>query len=226
MSADAVYEEQVKPRRGCCFYGCVTSLILGLLVVVGGYLGVRWFVNQQIVKYTDTQPMELPQVQIDEAEATAVRQRVDAFAKALEEGRPAEPLVLDGRQLNLLLAASKEWAPLRDHVYLDIEGDRIQGAVSLPLENIPHPWLQKHKGRYLNGSIELRVSLTNGVLVATIESLSVKGRKVPDAVLAELRKQNLARDFYASQEGVQLVQKLEAIRVEDGRLTIVPRQRP
>ncbi|RME92085.1 MAG: hypothetical protein D6766_10710 [Verrucomicrobia bacterium] len=64
------------------------------------------------------------------------------------------------------------------------------------------------------------------MLVATIESLSVKGRKVPDAVLAELRKQNLARDFYASQEGVQLVQKLEAIRVEDGRLTIVPRQRP
>lgn len=219
-------EMTVKPRRGCCYYGCVSSLILGILLVVGGYLGLRWFVNQQILKYTDTQPIELPPVQIDPAEAEVVRQRVEAFFKALKEGRPAEPLVLDGRQLNLLLAASKDLAPLRDHVRLDIQEDHLQGAVSIPLEKLPHPLLKKYKGRYFNGSIQLRLSLTNGVLVATPESITLKGKSLPKAVMEAARQQNLARDVYASPEGQQLIHSLESLTVQDGRLIIVPRRRP
>jgi hypothetical protein len=212
-----------KSGPGCFFYGCLTSILLVILVAVGGYLGVKWWVNHQLIPLTDPQPMELPQVEFTPEEARAARLQVDAFAKAIEAGKPAPPLVLDERALNLLIASVPELEPIRNHIYLSIRSNRIQGAISLPLEKIPVPFLQKFKGRYLNGAAGLNVSLTNGFFSVTLQSLELKGKSVPEQAMAQLRQQNLAKDFYKNQEGMQTLQKLRSITVEDGRLVIKPR---
>lgn len=211
------------PRKsgpGCFFYGCLTSIILLILVTVGGYIGVRWWFNQQVEKLTDARPMALPTVEYTQAEADDIRARVDAFSKAVEDNQPSEPLVLTGRELNLLIATVPDLVKIRDKVHLDIEGDRLKGAISLPVETIPFKWLQKHKGRYLNGAAELGASLSNGVFRVTLESLTVKGKPLPEQVMSGLRQQNLARDFYKSEEGLKMLEKLEGLTVAEDRLTI------
>lgn len=215
-----------KSGRGCFFYGCLTSIILVILVAVGGYFGVRWWFNKQVIALTDTRPMALPEVEFTQAEAEAVRERVDTFSKAVEANEPSEPLVLTGKELNMLIATVPDLAAIRERVHFDIEGDRVKGGISLPVETIPFKWLQKHKGRYLNGAAELNASLSNGVFWVTLQSLEVKGKPLPDQVMAGLRQQNLARDFYKSEEGIKVLEKLQSITVADDRLTIQPRNSP
>ena len=212
-----------KSGPGCFFYGCLTSILLVILVAVGGYFGVKWWINQQVLRFTDTHPMELPKVEYTPAEAQTVRQQVEAFAKAVKAGQPAPALTLDERELNLLIAAEPDLAPLRDHVYLSIRSNQIQGAISLPLEKIPVSFLRKYKGRYLNGTAGLSVSLTNGFFSVTLQSLEVKGKAAPEEAMAQLRQQNLAKDFYKNQEGMRTIQKLRSITVDDGRLIIKAR---
>ena len=84
--------------------------------------------------------------------------RVDAFRKALDSGKPSEPLVLDSDDINVLIADNPD---LQDKVHVDIEGDKVNGQVSFPLEGIGLP---AFKGRYLNGKATLKVSLEDGFL--------------------------------------------------------------
>lgn len=217
------------PRKsgpGCFFYGCLTSILLLILVVVGGYVGVRWLFNKQVEKLTDTRPMAMPTVEFTQEEADAIRLRVDDFSKAVRGNQPTEPLVLDGRELNMLIATLPgstgpgSSVKLSEIMHVDIEGDRLKGAISLPVETIPFRWFKKHKGRYLNGAAELEASLSNGVFKVTLESLTVKGQPLPEQVMAGLRKENLAREFYKSEEGLNLLEKLQDLTVADDRLTI------
>ncbi|MCB1127810.1 MAG: hypothetical protein KDM81_15055, partial [Verrucomicrobiae bacterium] len=150
-------------------------------------------------------------------------QRVDRFDKAVEANEPSEPLVLTGKELNMLIATVPDLATIRDKIHFDIEGDRVKGAISLPVETIPFKWLQKHKGRYLNGAAELNASLSNGVFQVTLQSLEVKGKPLPEQVMTGLRQQNLARDFYKNEEGMKVLRKLASITVADDRITIEPR---
>ena len=74
----------------------------------------------------------------------ALKDRVEAFRKAVEAGTATEPLVLTSDDLNALI---EENAELKGKVYVKIEGDEVKGQVSIPLERLAD--LPMFKGRYL-----------------------------------------------------------------------------
>ena len=67
-------------KRGCFFYGCLTSIIIAVLLVIGvcvaGYYGLSKFAGMAVA-YTDTAPMTLPAVQVDPAVYAALKKRVE-----------------------------------------------------------------------------------------------------------------------------------------------------
>ena len=65
-------DQTPKPRRGCFFYGCLSSVVL-LLILLGGLLIGLHYVKQLVNRYTDTKPMELPTVQMSQAEIDKVK---------------------------------------------------------------------------------------------------------------------------------------------------------
>ncbi len=214
-------ENQTKPR-GCFFYGCLIAVILTLLAVVGGgiaaYLGYRSLVNF-VIPYTDTAPTPLPMVEMPPEQAKELHARVDAFWAALDSGKPTEPLVLDSDDINVLIADNED---LRDKVHVDIEGDKVKGQVSFPLEGIGLP---AFKGRYLNGKATLKVSLEDGFLRVTVDALEVKGKPVPSSFVDQLRAKNLAEDASRNPKNAEAIQKLESIRVVDGKVILKARPR-
>ncbi|MGD0536977.1 MAG: hypothetical protein ABSC03_04955 [Verrucomicrobiota bacterium] len=216
-------EQQVKQGRGCFFYGCLTAVILALLVVVAGVIGVRYLlgkVNQFVAQYTETQPMVLPKAQFTAEEAAAVQAQFKSFGDALAKGLTNAPLELDTKGINCLIASSPDFREFKDKVYVTLEGDQVKGQISLPLDKVP---LIKGKGRFLNGGATLRVSLQNGALVVTPQDLVVKGQPVPEAFMTQLRGQNLAESATQNPQVADTMRKLESILVKDGRLTITPR---
>lgn len=210
----------VKKGRGCFFYGCLTLVVVFLVGVLAVFFGVRHFINQAVEKYTDTTPMSLPKVEISMAEANAAAEKVKAFKTALDSGVAAAPLALTEKELNALIANSPDFAELKDRVYVAIAGDQLKGQVSIPIDRFP---IGRTKGRYLNGAAGIKVSMENGVLLVTLQSLEVKGEPVPEQFLSALRQQNLAQEVYKDVQRAELLRKLESVEVKDDALQLKAR---
>ncbi len=215
---------QPTKRRGCLFYGCITVLVLLVLFGIGLFFAVRYGLNKLsafVEEYTETKPMLLETVQVSANEYQQLDQRVTAFADAVNARKATPPLVLTGNDINALIAKNPAWKGLKDKVYVTIEGDQIKGKVSIPMDDLAQaPGLSRLKGRYLNGSAGLKVSLANAVLVVTLQSLEAKGQSPPPPVMAQLRSVNFAQNASQDAKTQELIGRLESIEVKDGKITI------
>jgi hypothetical protein len=208
-------DQPVKRRRGCLFYGCLTSCILVLVLLAGlilGYLKIRNF-------FTDTKPTPLPTVAMSDAEMQQVRQRVDTFSSDVRSARSTQPLSLSGNEINALIATDPHWKALKGKLYVTIEGDQVKGQLSVPTADVG---LAIFKNRYINGSAALNVSLKNGTLFLSIQSLSIKGRPIPEKYMQQVRAQNLAQGVNDDPKASAGLNKLKSIEVKDGKLIIEP----
>lgn len=217
-------QEPVRKGRGCLFYGCLTLVVLVVVGAAALYFGTRYALNQAIQKYTDSGPMTLPKVEFTVAEAAGAQARFKAFQEAIKAGTPTEPLSLAEKEINALIANSPDFGKLKDKVYVSLDGNQIKGQISYPLEEVPIPWLARMgKGRYLNGAAGLNVSMQNGSLLVTLQSLEVKGEPVPDQFMAGVRQQNLAQEVYKDARNVEALGKIESIEIKDGKIEVKAR---
>src|ERR1035441_2845924 len=124
-----------KPRRGCVFYGCITGLVL-LVLVLGGLMVGLHYVRKMVNQYTETGPMELPALQMSQGEIDKVKQRFEVFQKAVREQRPTEPLELSADDINALIASGPDRQALKAKFYVSLDGDKLKGEGSVPLQQI------------------------------------------------------------------------------------------
>jgi hypothetical protein len=217
---------QAPPReRGCFFYGCIIASVLALLVAIligiAVFVGYRWL-NQVVNDYTSTTAEQLPTVKMPAEERQSLKDRVEAFRKAVKEGTTTEPLVLSGDDLNALI---DENAELKGTVYVKVEGDQVKGQVSFPLDKLQVP-LPMLKGRYLNGQADFRASLFDGELIVHLEALEVNGKKVPDQIMTDIRKQNMAKDASKNPDLAETLRKIESLEIKDGKIILTARGKP
>src|SRR5262245_10020696 len=125
-------DQPVKRRRGCLFYGCLTSCILVLVVLTGLILGYLKILNS----FTDKNPTTLPTVDMSEADKQQVRQRVDAFRNDVRSAHQTQPLALTGNEINALIETDPNLKALKGKVYVAIEGDQVKGQVSVPAADV------------------------------------------------------------------------------------------
>lgn len=204
--------------RGCFFYGCLTGVVAMLLLLLLAFFTARYF-QKKLSDYTDTQPVALPRVEMPDGEFKELQARVKAFGQALDQGKPAEPLVLTEREINALMGNSDAHKQLADHVHVTLEGNEVKGQISLPLSRLG--WIGK--GRYLNGEASFNVSLENGVLIVTAREVRVKGKPLPEAFMSKLRQENLAKEAYKDPKNAEALRKLEQLKIEDGKAILKAR---
>jgi len=211
-----------KEPRGCFFYGCLTLIVLAVLMLIiaalGGYFAYRTY-YRLMEQYTSPTPMTLAKVEMSEDDRKALHERFDAFKKALDQGEDAEPLVLNSDELNVLVAETTE---MEDTVHFVIEGNKLMGEISLPLQKLGLPGMA---GRYFNGKATFLASLEDGRLVVDADSAEVNGKPLSEEFMAALRNENLAKDVANKPENAELLRKLESIEIKDGHITITPKPR-
>lgn len=217
-------------KRGCLFYGCLSLLVVTLVVIVTAFLAFhltkRW-ANRTINQYTDTTPATFEQVDYTPVELQALQQRLAAFNQSIANGAGGQELVLTAHDLNVLVS---ENADLKGHLFVVIEDDRVKGLISVPLDKVLPPEIRDRikalQGRHLNGSATFRVVLEGGVLDVRLEALEAKGKsldKIPlfARTFADLKKRNLALEFEASsQSNSNAIRRWESLVVKDGRITL------
>jgi len=209
--------EQAPPkRRGCFFYGCLSCIILSLVVVLVGYLGFRYLSNK-VLEFTDTKPILIESVQVSPAQLNALTNRIAAFARGLEEQKLPQELRLTAEDLNVLIASDPSAKELKNKIFIIIDDDRIQGKVSWPLDNFGPLRL---KGRYLNGLATFKASLQNGNLQVVLDGLEVNGKPVPAQTLAAFKNQNLAQNVQNDPRNAQLLQRFESIQITNAAVIL------
>jgi hypothetical protein len=209
----------VRKGRGCFFYGCLSSLVLLLVICLMAFFAVRW-VRKQISGFTAGEPMQLPKVEMADTEYQALKQRVETFGAALNQEKATEPLLLTERELNALITRTPSMKELSDKVYVSLKDNQVRGQVSIPLSGLG--WLGR--GRYLNGEATFNVSLQNGVLVVTADAVQVQGRSLPEALMKGVRQENLAKELYKDPKDAAIISRLDSVQVQDGRAVIKPRE--
>ena len=204
-------------QRGCLFYGCLTLGILALLMIVGvivvGYFAKR-AINRWVADYTDSAPAVIQRVEYPAEQLQALRARLKAFKEAMNQGGESVELLLSADDLNALITAEKD---LSGKAFVQIDGETIKGNISLPLDDLGP---LKLKGRYLNGTGAFKVALENGFLDVTLDTLEVKGKSLPQPLLKELKKQNLAKDVASEPEAKATIEKLQSIQIKDGKVIL------
>jgi len=196
--------------------GCLTVV---LLLGVGGFLVYRnldKIISHYAADYVANKPAELPALKATDQEKANLAKRIDAFKRALKEGTSGQELVLTSRDINMLIQKNPNWTEAGAKAYVTLDGDKIRGDVSLPLEKLGAAF----KGRWLNGSGTFRVETAAGRLLVFMDTLSVRDKTLPDRVMAGLRNKNLAEEAAKTPENAALLAKLESVTVRDSTLRI------
>lgn len=213
--SDPTQPAPARKGRGCLFYGCLTCVVFLLIAGLGVFFTAR-YVKNQFNAFTEAAPATLPKVQVSDAEFDELQNRLKAFSDAMQQGQPAEALVLTERDINAFIAKSPEAKEIADKVYVSLKGDELKGQVSIPLSQLR--WIGK--GRYLNGEATFKVSLENDELVVNITDIQVKGKPLPESFMTGVRNENWAREAANNPKHAQTIKKFESIQVRDSRVTV------
>jgi hypothetical protein len=208
-----------KQRRGCFFYGCLSGVVCLVAILVAFLLGL-YQVKRMLNFYTDTRPVALPSVQMPPAELEQLKRRIEEFTDAVRTGRPTQPLSLSADELNAMIGSDPNLARVKGKLYVTLEGDRLKGQISLPMDDLGLPFF---RGRYLNGTGIFAIGLHNGELLVTPDSLVVKGKPLPGVYMDKIRSQNLAASLSNNPRASVALNHLQDIRVTDGKLILVPK---
>lgn len=196
-------------QRGCLFYGCLGLAVAGLLclaAVTGAYFWAKRVLNT----YTSTTPAPLEKVEYPAAQMDELKGRLQAFKKALDDGKESAELVLTADDLNALISREPQ---LKGKLFVRIDDDKLKGEISMPLPDIG---VLKLKGRYLNGTAAFRVVLSAGLLDVRLDEVLVEKKPLPAVILKELKAQNLAQQYQADPRIVADIAKFESIQITNG----------
>jgi len=212
-------ELPAKRRRGCLFYGCLTSSVLALFLLIGLLLGLREL-RSMVNQFTDSRPVTFPTVTYTPEQRQELDHRLEAFSTAIKAKQAAEPLVLTADDLNVLVATAKGAEALRGRFHFAIEGDRLEAEASLPMGELGFPLL---KGRHLNATASVTASVQDGRLLITPQTLKAKGKAIPGLYADRLRQQNLAESLAGNPDAATFFNEIQSIEIKDGKIRVVPK---
>ncbi len=213
----------------CCGIGCIVVLLVVIGLGVGGYFWGKGKVEYFITNFTGDKAVPIEAPQGTPEQVSAVFARYDGFRSAMAGGKAPTPLVLSDKDINLLMFHHSDFEQVSGKTNVTIEGDKLSAKISMKLDDFPEVvgfpiigWMLK--GRYLNGDATVSLSLTEGAPTLFVQDLTVNGMDLPPEVIKELRKENVLKDIKKDENLSKLFERIEEIKVEGGKLYIVPKK--
>ena len=209
-----------RPRRegrGCFFWGCLSLVILFLVLLIGVPLAAYFAVRHYVNKFTADTPLNIAAVELPEEEMKALEARFEAFETAIDKGDPQD-LEITAKEINAMIA---EDVDLKGHVLVRIADGKVGGDISIPMDRLPGG-----ANRYLNATADFDVSMEGGVLIVTLADAKVNGAPLPQAIMDGLAGENLAKDAYDDPENAEVLRKFESLEIVGDKMILKARKAP
>ena len=221
------YEEPPR-QHGCFFYGCIIASILTLLLLIAVGVGFssstdgwgRWSMS--------TRPRHrasCPRSRCPRSSARPLKERVEAFRKAIKEGKPTEPLVLNSDEINALIERGRQAQGSQgEGLRHDREG-QAQGSGQHPAERYPEfrpdprPVLER-RGRVQGLAQGRRADRDH-----RIPSRSTASAASDEFMATAAEARTWPRTPTRTRRRPRRSATLESVEIKDGKLIITPRDR-
>lgn len=200
-------------RRFWLWFGVIFATLFSLAAgIVVFFVYQTYTISKNITSPT---PTELPVASPDQNNLKDLGDRISSFQTAITEDKPGE-LTLSAQDLNTLVALEPDFA---GKVYFDIPGDQVSMKGTLPLGSIPGL-----EGRFLNGTIAMKISFQDQKLVITPTKIVLDNPDMPsfvqDAIMDSVKKQNLAEEALKEPEFQKWLKTIKDIKVSNGKIII------
>lgn len=216
------WEQEEKKKRGCWFYGCITALVLFVVLVGTVVFGLWKMADTMVKRYTETEPLVFSGESYSPEDAEHAAQKFQVFSETLQKQQGPATLELSEPEINSWLVHNEGFNQYDIQAEVTLDEDTAGGKISLPLQDIlPFGF---GKGRYLNGAAKLDITTRDGKLFIFIQELEVKGEPLPEVIMSELRTVNLAEppDDPESEgyDQEQPFENIQSIDIEEGKIRI------
>ncbi len=202
-----------------CSVGCLVTLLIAGVIGYFVYVQAKEIGTRLLNEYTSETPIVFTAPEAEPGTIEELVGRFDTFRDAMKTGGEAQPLLLTGEEINLLIHHHPDWQDLAGHTAIEIEGNQMTGQMSLPLGDLGGFF----EGRYLNGIATIRLAIANGVLEGYFDAIEVAGQPVPPEIISELQKENIFKDAQSDPQFRDLMKTIESLEIQDGQLIIVPK---
>lgn len=201
-----------------CSIGCLIALLVGGIITYVIVTRIKSGLNAAFDAFSSSTPIAFTTPTADPGTISALITRYDAFADAMKNGTDTGPLELTGDEINLLIHNHPDWIELAGHTEVTIQDDQLTGRVSIPLDGVP-----LMSGRFFNGTATIRLSLIDGKLEAYLDNIEAGGNPLPPEIASALKSDNIFKNSQSNPEMEKEIQSLKEIRIQGGRLIIVPK---
>ncbi len=187
------------------------------------YFGVNAALGKFVENYTDLEPIDLPTVEMAEADLTMLRERVETFREAIKNNESSLPLELTSEEINALIFHDAQLQKLKGKAFLEFEENALKGQISIPLSDLK---IDSDEPRYINGSGTFKISVQEGKLSVVIQSIELKGKKLPESIRAVIQGKNLFENAQLDPEAQKLMRRLKKLEVREGKLVLELNEEP
>lgn len=193
-----------------------------MLMIIAASLVVPPIVQNTIESYTATAPMTIVKGEMPEADMDHLDEQVERFTDAIEDGKTPEPLILSGDDLNALLQKLWQDEGIPGEMALDIEDGRLRSHISIPLEPgfSIGPFTPDVSGRYLNGTVTFRLSLTENNLNVKIERFIVNGKELPGWIVGAIEREIIDPEILQNEELREFTDKLDRVDINTNSIVL------
>lgn len=208
---------QKKEGKGCFFYGCVTSIIALIIIVIAIYVGARYALNRVVEAYTVETRSIIPEVGTTTTDYGLIRERLGKFVESVKGGGARETaLSLSADDINTLIKFDPDWAPLKDSVFVRIEGDKIKAQVSLDLKEFGYP------GRFVNGSAVFAAKTDRRGPHIFLVDADFNGHKMPEEVAKKIADTDLLAEAERKNQGdlKAAIDAIGSLKIQNGALSL------
>jgi hypothetical protein len=186
---NARVEPPPKRGTGCFGKGCLTFIVLGILLVVAGIGGSVWIFRNT---YLSDKPVPIPETSVSgEASPAAAEEGVaqptqgaavvrEDLKKLKSAARSHEKtdVELTAENINALIAANRK---SRGTAFVGIDGNIAQVQLSIPLKRLDVPF-QNAFGlgdRYLNGNLKIVAPPGTNAGTVQVGEVTINGHRIP-----------------------------------------------
>jgi hypothetical protein len=176
---------------GCFAKGCLTVVVVAVvlgIVLVGGGLFV---VNRGINLFTATTPAQIQTRPATPPELQLAKAKLDSLRSAIRN-RVETTIEFTADDVNALLQNEPEFRDARSHARVAIANSIVSLDVSAPLDSAK--W-SRLKGRWFNGNIQFGFSYVDDNFNFDVRSAEANGYQFPRALLTAEFVQSFNRSF-------------------------------
>ena len=183
---NALIEPPPKRGTGCLGKGCLTLIVLAILLVVIGAGGTFWSVRHV---YLSDKPAPIPEttaptetsVATPSEKSAEVRERLDTMKKAARAHEATE-VELTAADINALIAANRK---SRGTASVGINDTVLQSQFSIPLERLDVPFRSAFglSDRYLNATVSIVAPPGTNANTVQLSEVTLNGHGIPAGLL-------------------------------------------